>query len=79
VRVLRHALVLSVQEDLGSGKGKGHGPHRVVRLLREFRVCDAPISQLRDEFRVGLQNERGSSIQNRATAASPRHPRDLAV
>jgi hypothetical protein len=48
-------------------------------LLREFRVCDAPISQLRDEFRVGLQNERGSSIQNRATAASPRHPRDLAV
>jgi len=72
VRVLRHALVLPVQEDLGSGEGEGHGPHRVVRLLREFRVCDAPISQLRDEFRVGLRNEYGSSIQNLAEAsASP--------
>lgn len=58
VRVPRHALVLSIQEDFGPGEGERHGPHGVVCLPREFRVRDASISQLRDEFRARLQNER---------------------
>lgn len=67
VRVVRHALVLLIQEDLGSGESECHGPHGVVRLLRKFRVCDASINQLRDEFRVRLRNERGlDAIEQRS-------------
>jgi len=67
MRVLRHALVLPIQEDLSFGEGKRHSPHGVVCLPREFWVYDASISQLRSEFRASLQNERERRIKQAST------------